>query len=278
MAINRYQIIAGISGAVLITTVIYGVMGYKQVKKERIIILSELYDARARTTELLLESRQQRGVIESFTGQISNLGNTVGTLEKLAQTDKELLRKYSKIYFLNENYIPATLADIDEPYIYNGSHNFLIHAKVWPYLRNLLESANVSGIKLLIASAYRSYGTQASLKSSYQVTYGSGANRFSADQGYSEHQLGTTADFTTEKIGGEFSKFEKDSAFEWLNKNAHKYGFILSYPDGNAYYKFEPWHWRFVGVKLATRLHDDGKYFYDLDQREIDKYLVNIFD
>ena len=40
----------------------------------------------------------------------------------------------------------------------------------------------------------------------------------------------------------------------------------------------EPWHWRFVGVALATRLHNENKSFYDLTQREIDAYLVSIFD
>ncbi|MEK7495870.1 MAG: D-alanyl-D-alanine carboxypeptidase family protein, partial [Patescibacteria group bacterium] len=64
----------------------------------------------------------------------------------------------------------------------------------------------------------------------------------------------------------------------WLTENAYKYGFILSYPKQNTYYRFEPWHWRFVGVALATKLHDGNKYFYDLSQREIDQYLVSIFD
>ena len=108
--------------------------------------------------------------------------------------------------------------------------------------------------------------------------YGSGANKFSADQGYSEHQLGTTVDFTTPDIGAGFSKFETTAAYTWLTDNAYKYGFALSYPKNNAYYQFEPWHWRFVGVELATKLHNDNMYFYDLNQRIIDTYLVYIFD
>src|SRR3989344_3791763 len=274
----RNQIIALIAGAALIGAVGYGVYNFEGLKEEKLRILSELEESRVRTSELLRESREQRGVIESFTGQIQDIGSTVGTLEKLAATDKELLKKYSKVYFLNENYIPPALSDIEEKYIYKGSTNFEVHVKVWPYLRNLLEEAEKGDLGLSVASAYRSYNEQASLKSGYKVIYGSGANQFSADQGYSEHQLGTTVDFTTEKVGGEFSKFENDPTFEWLEKNAHKYGFVLSYPKGNVYYKFEPWHWRFVGVKLSTRLHDDSKYFYDLDQREIDRYLIDLFD
>ena len=129
-----------------------------------------------------------------------------------------------------------------------------------------------------MASAFRSFDTQASLKSGYKITYGSGANKFSADQGYSEHQLGTSVDFTTPDVGGNFSKFQTDPAYQWLQNNAHHYGFILSYPEENTYYKFEPWHWRFVGVELASDLHGENKYFYDMDQREIDTYLIKLFD
>ncbi len=52
----------------------------------------------------------------------------------------------------------------------------------------------------------------------------------------------------------------------------------MSYPKSNIYYQYEPWHWRFVGEDLAEDLHDDKKNFYELDQREIDKYLIKIFD
>ena len=274
----KHQIIASLAGAVLIGAVGYSVYNYENLKAERLEILSELEESRLRTTELLLASREQRGIIESFQSQISNLGTTLGTLEKLAQTDKELLRKYSKIYFLNENYEPKTIVEIDKKYLYNSKDADLIHAKVWPRLNELLNNAHADGVEILVASAFRSFGEQASLKAGYKVLYGSGANQFSADQGYSEHQLGTAVDFTTALVGGVFSNFEADPAYKWLLENAHKYGFVLSYPKGNTYYKFEPWHWRFVGVKLATRLHDDSKYFYDLDQREIDRYLIDLFD
>ena len=130
-----------------------------------------------------------------------------------------------------------------------------------------------------MVSAYRSFGEQAALKSSYKVTYGAGtANSFSADQGYSEHQLGTTIDFTTGYLGANFAGFDKSDAYAWLLDNAYKYGFIISYPKTNAYYTYEPWHWRFVGKKLARYLHTTNERFYDLDQRTIDSYLITIFD
>ncbi|HEY4526280.1 MAG TPA: M15 family metallopeptidase, partial [Candidatus Paceibacterota bacterium] len=132
---------------------------------------------------------------------------------------------------------------------------------------------------IYVNSAYRSFDEQLALKGQYSVSYGAGtANQFSADQGYSEHQLGTTLDFTTTGLSGGLAGFDQTPAYDWLEKNAYKYGFVLSYPEGNQYYMYEPWHWRFVGEDLADDLHDSGRNFYDMDQRDIDPYLANIFD
>lgn len=215
---------------------------------------------------------------EEFQDQISDLAGTVSDLDKLSKTDEELLEKYSKVYFLNENYVPSDLDKIDDEYVYNEDRDFYLHADVLPFLEDMLEDAKDDGVDIWVTSAYRSFGEQAQLKSQYQISYGSGANTFSADQGYSEHQLGTTIDFTTTGLGGGLAGFGSTAAFEWLEKNAYKYGFVLSYPENNAYYVYEPWHWRFVGRELADDLHDDDQHFYDLPQREIDSYLLHIFD
>jgi D-alanyl-D-alanine carboxypeptidase len=285
--LNAWQIALAL---VLIMAALAGYWGYERyrlledelrLEKEGNVALSaRLEEAKKENLTLEEVAANQQAIIDSFQGQIQDIGKTVGTLEKLAQTDKELLRKYSKVYFLNENYVPAKLTQVEKQYILKGAgDNFLIHADVWPNLERLLDEARSDDIELLIASAFRSFGTQASLKADYKVTYGAGtANQFSADQGYSEHQLGTSVDFTTPALGSAFTNFKSDPAYEWLKDNAHQYGFVLSYPEGNTFYKFEPWHWRFVGVDLAKMLHREDKYFYDLDQREIDTYLIKLFD
>lgn len=274
----KYQIIASIGGIVLIGSVGYSVYSYNILQKENMDALSQLEETGRKNLELIEEVRSKEAVIDSFQKQILELGGTIVTLEKLAKTDEELLKKYSKVYFLSENYRPAKLVAIDPIHLFNKD-SAQIHTQVWPHLEILLELARSKGIELLIASAFRSFDTQSTLKSEYKVIYGAGtANQFSADQGYSEHQLGTAVDFTTVNVGGTFSAFKTDPAYEWLLANAYKYGFVLSYPEGNAYYKFEPWHWRFVGVELAKRLYINKEYFYDLGQREIDEYLIKLFD
>lgn len=225
-----------------------------------------------------LYSEQQKNA--QFEEQIGNIAETVGTLEKWSKLDPELLQKYSKVYFLNEHYIPPKLARIDEKYLTAQESEVLeIHNNVWPFLEDLLDDAKDDDLELLVASAYRSYGVQSSLKSIYSFAYGAGtANQFSADQGYSEHQLGTTVDFATPRTAATFSGFDDTEEYQWLLENAYKYGFALSYPEENGYYQFEPWHWRFVGKSLARELRREEKSFYDLDQRDIDQFLISIFD
>lgn len=231
----------------------------------------------------LTNTQQNVDAVKSVVGgvqqTVGSISSTVGTLKKLSEVDPMLLKKYSKVYFLNENYSPPHLVPIPINYLYNEKKEEQFLSEAWPSLQMLLNTANASGVTLYVKSGYRSFAEQKSLKSSYAVTYGKGtANAFSADQGYSEHQLGTTLDFITTGTGGSLDGFDTTQAFTWLINNGYKYGFVLSYPKGNSYYVYEPWHWRYVGIKLATYLHNTNKYFYDLDQRDIDTYLINVFE
>ncbi|MEK7511160.1 MAG: D-alanyl-D-alanine carboxypeptidase family protein [Patescibacteria group bacterium] len=289
----RFRLIAlGTTSVVLAAALAFGVYKYVDLDRESDALVTanleahasikdlegRLNDAEAEKRRLEDALTQERAKTGAFERRIEEISGTVGTLAKLAETDPELLAKYSKVYFLNENYTPSALAPIKEEYLSDSSRDLEVHAKVRPRLEDLIEEAKENGIELRIVSAYRSFGTQAALKNGYAVTYGAGANRFSADQGYSEHQLGTTIDFTTAALGSGFTAFGTTDAFTWLKDNAHRYGFILSYPEGNRYYVSEPWHWRYVGEELARKLHAGNKYFYDLDQREINTYLASLFD
>ena len=282
---NYKNFIVGAVIALLVITV--GVGGYYFYKTSEELGLTKidlantklnLTQSQEKVASLTNELGTEKYKNSLFGGQISEIVDTVGKLDKLSKTDKELLQKYSKVYFLNENYMPESLTLIPSDYLYEKDKEMQIHTKVLPYLLDLLKVAQNSSMDLKIISAYRSFGEQSALKGAYTVSYGSGANVFSADQGYSEHQLGTTIDFTTVSVGSSFSGFSKTKEYEWLLQNAYKYGFIVSYPKENTFYQFEPWHWRFVGRSLAEKLNAEKQYFYDLEQRQIDPYLINIFD
>lgn len=226
---------------------------------------SILSEEQRRVYELERDGRRQEREIEDLT--------------KLTTIDPELLKKYSRVYFLSENYEPREIEEVDEEYIYEEGRTFEILSDIVPFFEDMLEDAKDDDVEIYVGSAYRSFEIQKNLKQRNVITYGATtANSFSAEQGYSEHQLGTTIDFTTPSLGGGLSGFQNTDAYEWLLENAYKYGFALSYPEDNDHYIYEPWHWRFVGRELAEDLHRDEKYFYEVDQRELDEYLLDIFE
>ncbi|MAZ56219.1 hypothetical protein CL653_00300 [bacterium] len=239
---------------------------------------SELATVQNSLAEMENSYREAKRQNDDFEEEYRQVINTVYDLDKLSKTDEELLQKYSKVYFLNENYIPSRLQKISDEYILPGRSEQYFHVSALPFLEDLLEEAQDDGLDLKVISAYRSFDQQADLKGSYTQTYGSGANTFSADQGYSEHQLGTTLDISDAKTAGPYLSFAETDEYQWLSHNAYRYGFVLSYPKNNTFYVYEPWHWRFVGTELAEYLNDNDLHFYDLDQRTIDQYLINIFD
>ena len=116
------------------------------------------------------------------------------------------------------------------------------------------------GYDLYINSGYRSYQEQVSTYAFWVQTQGQAqADRSSARPGHSEHQLGTTADVG---FGGcELECTIGTAQAAWLAENAHKYGFIVSYPDGKEHitgYMPEPWHIRYVGKGVAQQVKDSG--------------------
>lgn len=235
------------------------------------------------TTSLANALQQEKQHVQAQLGgvqnQVGSITGTVTDLQKLSKIDSQLLAKYSKVFFLSDTYAPARLIEVPLAYRYSEKKPLQIIPEVLPFLQRMLDQAKTDGIALYAESAYRSFANQKALKGQYAVTYGAGtANQFSADQGYSEHQLGTTVDFMTTGTNGTLSGFEITPAYTWVVANAHRYGFVLSYPKNNGHYIFEPWHWRFVGVRLATDLHNSGRHFYMMDQREIDAYLISLFD
>ncbi len=125
-----------------------------------------------------------------------------------------------------------------------------------------------------IISGYRDYSAQAIAWSKWLKEEPDRVGIISAPPGHSEHQLGTTIDFGSPELayivgqeGIEFhTYFYQTSEGQWLAENAHSYGFSLSYPRG-AYeltgFYYEPWHYRYIGVELATRLKHQEKFLIE---------------
>jgi D-alanyl-D-alanine carboxypeptidase len=115
----------------------------------------------------------------------------------------------------------------------------------------------------MIGSAYRSAATQDQLFNRYVATAGyQEADKYSAHPGHSEHQTGLAVDISTTSQQCYLSEcFIGTADGQWLAENAYKYGFTLRYPKGKELttgYNFEPWHYRYVGIGLATALYQSG--------------------
>lgn len=244
------------------------------------VLQGSISDATSSLADVIDKEKQSIQVqLGGVKEQVGSISGTLTDIEKLSKIDQQLLAKYSKVFFLSDTYAPARLVEIPNVYKYDEKLPLQIIPEVLSYLEKMLDQAKKDGVTIYVDSAYRSFNTQGALKGQYSVVYGAGtANQFSADQGYSEHQLGTAVDLITTGTGGELSGFDRTPAYTWVEANAYRYGFVLSYPKNNNYYIFEPWHWRFVGVKLASSLHNSNSYLYTMDQRAIDAYLISIFD
>jgi len=164
-------------------------------------------------------------------------------------------------------------------------------------LQSLLNKAKQQGLDLFIHSAYRSYENQCRvfvgkvkkeiIKKILNINQSEDVkkaifdvNTRSALPGQSEHQLGTVVDLVTflpqyeiagtPKYSGYAVAYEIQNTpeFRWLSENADQFGFVLSYPYSQVAgyfsphpktgYIYEPWHWRYIGVRYAKQFKQCG--------------------
>lgn len=113
-------------------------------------------------------------------------------------------------------------------------------------LARIREAATRDRIELQIVSAFRSIEYQLGIVER-KLARGLAIDeilRVSAAPGYSEHHSGRCVDFTTPGFAALEEEFECSPAFAWLQRNAPRFGFALSYPRGNIHgIVYEPWHW-----------------------------------
>ena len=138
-------------------------------------------------------------------------------------------------------------------------------------LRDMLQAALDDGVTLEIQSPYRTEEYQKFLFNRRIKEYmGKGLSYMEAYQlaglsvnipGNSEHQIGLALDIVSSTFRTLAKEFEDTDGGRWLAENSYKYGFILRYPKGKegiTGVKYEPWHFRYVGVEAATVITEQG--------------------
>lgn len=176
----------------------------------------------------------------------------------------------NKFYYLEENYVPQNLEEIDSTYAVYGRKLINVARISFEFLA---KKAKEEGYNIRAASTYRSYSYQTNLYNNYVKQDGvSKADKYSARAGFSEHQTGLAVDVDN-KVSN-FNNFENTKEYRWMLENAHKYGFILRYPKGKediTGYMYEPWHYRYVGVEIATFIHQNNITYEEYYFKYIDK-------
>ena len=172
-----------------------------------------------------------------------------------------LLQLVDKQHPLPADYVPPDLVAVPGAYAAPG-YNSTMNATALDALERMLDGASAAGYDIRVVSGYRSYADQ-----QYTYDYWVGqlgqaeADRVSARPGYSEHQLGMTADLGSGPNWDLTDTFGATPDGQWLAAHAEEYGFVLSYPQGKETttgYAYEPWHFRYLGMDAAAAYGASG--------------------
>ena len=182
---------------------------------------------------------------EFYTGitTITNYNDTSALVNKYNQLPKDV--KYDDI------------VTIEKPYSSDGKRQ--TRKVAYDAFKQMADDAAKDGIKIWVVSGFRTWDQQTSLFNNSEKKNGlNHALIYSAKPGHSEHQLGLALDLNTTD---ENKHFENSKEYEWLKQNSYKYGFIERYKKDKEFitgYAFEPWHYRYLGVDIATKLFEEN--------------------
>ena len=185
--------------------------------------------------------------------------NTVSTPDP--HSTKVLVNKYYKV---ESNYVPKNLKYVDSKY---SSSSVQMTEEAANAFNELAKDAKKEGYTILAMSTYRSYSRQKTIYNNYLNSENGDVAKvdtYSARAGHSEHHTGLAVDVKNDTKA--YTKFGETKEFEWMKENAHKYGYILRYTAENQFitgYKNEPWHYRYVGIEIATQMKKENISSYE---------------
>lgn len=188
----------------------------------------------------------------------SNLDYTFYKDSKVADISKKMYTLINKYNYLEKDYVPNNLVDVTG--IYARDKAKLVDV-AYENFKKMADDAREKNLTIKITTGYRSYSFQSTLYNNYLKIDGQEkTDTYSARPGHSEHQLGYSCDIT-DNNNVSFEEFQYTKEYEWLQKNAHKYGFIQRYPKDKEYitgFIFESWHYRYVGQDIAKYIYENN--------------------
>jgi len=175
----------------------------------------------------------------------------------------------NKTTMLGDSFAPKSLSMLDSALTIYGGEKQLESGAAMALTAMMAEMRAAGFDDVYVTSAYRTYSYQAALFNTYinqemtadpTLTYEQAKAKvltYSAEPGSSEHQSGLCVDFITSTMTDLDETFATYPVYRWLQENAHKFGFILRYPQDKVEitgYSYEPWHYRFVGQTAAAEI------------------------
>ena len=152
-------------------------------------------------------------------------------------------------------------ADLMEPEVRTSEDGpVTLRAEPAEALEEMFAAIRDEEMELAVTSAYRSYDSQRRVYAEHYAEEGvESTDETTARPGYSEHQTGLAADVISidnpDCIDGDC--FAETPEGQWFAANAHRFGFIIRYPEGaedGTGYQYEPWHVRYVGQETAAEV------------------------
>ena len=227
-------------------------------KRDKINYLEEFYSisyAKLRNYDRYVDYSNETGEDNETTVLAVNLD-----MDKEDYSDPLIISDFSTDMLVNkhrsltEDYEPDDLVSIDSEYAADDTQagaRIAVNAFISMY-----KAAKDEGLDLVINSSYRSYQDQVDICDTYRELYGENyVQNYVAQPGFSEHQTGLSFD-----IGSRNSNiFAESDEYTWVQENAHKYGFIQRFPEeyeAITGFRAEPWHYRYVGKKIATYIYE----------------------
>lgn len=178
------------------------------------------------------------------------------------QNPQDILTLVKPGFYLPSSYEASDLVKPNMP-IAPDCENFQLRKEAANALVDMYNAAKKEGYSLVINSGYRSYQKQVETYQSFEKKWGGiYAKEHVALPGASEHQTGLGVDLTSESVvKGERLVFGDTAEYQWVLKNAHRFGFILRFSEGESDITgivHEPWHFRYVGKEAAKKIYDNN--------------------
>ena len=147
----------------------------------------------------------------------------------------------------------------------------VVDARIAEALRQMVNDAAATGVKLKPTNGYRSIARQQELWDARVKTLMEGglsqadaetkAIDYTSAPGTSDHNTGLGLDIVSEDHPAKDAGFAETAAAQWLAEHAADYGFILRYPSDKTEatgMDYEPWHYRYVGSEQAHKIKESG--------------------